>query len=426
MKTLSIATAVACCAAMAVAADFDIRDFGACTGETCTLAIQKAIDAASAAGGGVVDVPAGTWRTGTIWLRSHVELRLAKDAVLKGSTRSEDYNANDAFPENFWCVEEEWSGGHLILGYKVEDVAITGEGMIDGSGTEFFGECDEDSRFPFYKYGLKLHPKDRKWFRPGPMVAFFLSKNIRVSDVKMCNAPAWTTHFRCCDGLVIRGVNIRNDRTVANSDGFSIDCTKNVEVSGCTVSTGDDAVAIRASCHRHAEEHPCENIRISDCDLASCAIGVRVGIGSGTIRNVSIERCIVREAAYGVRFHSAWRPGKKGCSILDIRVSDCELLECDRPIENIAVADNWIVEGVVFERCKFASLRPSLLRGNVAHSLRNVTFRKCERRHLERIAVRHRPGFGGARSRKFIEVEGKVDGLSVMDCSPEEELKKTK
>ena len=77
-----------------------------------------------------------------------------------------------------------------------------------------------------------------------------------------------------------------------------------------------------------------------------------------------------------------------------------------------------IVDGVVFERCKFASLRPSLLRGNAVRSLRNVTFRSCERKHLDRISVRHHPGFGEARSRKFIEVEGEVDGLSVVDCSP--------
>lgn len=399
-------------------ANLDIRDFGAKAGEISTVAIQKALDAAEAAGGGVVVVPSGKWTTGTIWLRSRVELRLENGAVLKGSTRSEDYNRNDAFPENFWSDAEEWSGGHLLLGYKVEDVAITGEGTIDGSGLDFFGECDEDSRFPHYKYGLRLHPKDRQWFRPGPMVAFFLSKNIRVSGVRICNAPAWTTHFRCCDGLVIRGVTIRNDRTIANTDGFSIDCTRNVEVSGCTVSTGDDTFAIRASCKLHAAEHPCENIRISDCDLASCAMGARIGIGTGTIRNVTMERCVVRESSSGVFFYSAWRPGRKGCDISDVRVSDCEFLECDRPVENIGIADEWLVEGVVFERCKFASLRPSLLRGSSARRLRNVAFRSCERAHLDRLSVRHHRGFGGERSRKFIEVEGEVWNLVVDNCRP--------
>ena len=95
MKNMKIA-AIACLAAMtAAAADFDIRNYGARTDETCTAAIQKALDAADAAGGGRVVVPAGTWTSGTIWLRSRVELHLAKGAVLKGSTRKDDYNRNE-------------------------------------------------------------------------------------------------------------------------------------------------------------------------------------------------------------------------------------------------------------------------------------------------------------------------------------------
>ena len=189
-----MAVAIACFAAMAAAAaDFDIRNYGASTGETCTAAIQKALDAADAAGGGRVVVPEGTWTSGTVWLRSRVELHLAKGAVLKGSTRQADYNRNDAFPENFWSDAEEWSGGHLVLGYKVEGASITGEGTIDGSGPAFFGECEEDSWFPGYKYGLKLHPIDRSWFRPGHMVIFFLSKNIRLSGVTLANTPASTS-----------------------------------------------------------------------------------------------------------------------------------------------------------------------------------------------------------------------------------------
>ena len=311
MNKPAMTTVIACCAALAAAADFDIRAYGARTGETCTAAIQKALDAADAAGGGRVVVPAGTWTSGTVWLRSRVELHLAKGAVLKGSTRQADYNRNDAFPESFWSDAEEWSGGHLVLGYKVEGASITGEGVIDGSGPAFFGECEEDSRFPWYKYGLKLHPKDRSWFRPGPMVAMFLSKNIRLSGVTLANTPAWTAHFRCCDGLDIRNVTIDADRTIANSDGFSIDCTRNVTVDGCTIKTGDDGFAIRASCKQpgHAEQHPCENIRIVNCDVWSCCYGIRFGIGIGTVRDVAVENCRFHESANGIGFNPAWIPG---------------------------------------------------------------------------------------------------------------------
>ena len=155
-----------------------------------------------------------------------------------------------------------------------------GEGVIDGNGGAFFGETQEEGWFPAYKYGIKLHPIDREWFRPGPMVAMFLSKNIRLEGVTLRNTPCWTTHFRCCDGLDIRGVTIDADREIANSDGFSIDCTKNVVVKDCVIKTGDDGFAIRASCKHHAATNACEHISIENCDVWSCCLGVRFGVGT--------------------------------------------------------------------------------------------------------------------------------------------------
>ena len=400
----------------------DIRDYGASESAAPGVnaeAIQGVIDATAASGGGVVVVPPGTWNTGTIRLRSHVELHLEKGAVLKGSTRPGDYNGNDEFPENFWNAGEEWSGGHLILGYKVEDVAITGEGTIDGNGPAFFGECEEDSRFPYYKYGLKLHPTDREWFRPGHMVAFFLSKDIRLEGVTLANTPAWTTHFRCCDGVAIRGVTIDADRTIANSDGFSIDCTRNVMVEGCTVRTGDDAFAIRASCRvpGHAEAHPCENIRIRDCDVWSCCMGVRFGIGTGTVRNAVVEDCRFHESAQGVEFAPAWIPGSKGVYIENIRVSRCDFLECATPVACQVRSDDWRVRDVVFEDCRFESLLPIALRGGAGRTPERVTFRNCTRKCLEKITVRHHRGWGGPRDARFMD-DCPVADLVVENCLP--------
>ena len=411
---------------VAQGADFNVRAFGA-KGDGAakdTTAIQRAVDAANAAGGGRVVLDAGTYLSGTIWLKDGVELLLAKGAVLKGSTSEADYNANDCFPENFWSDGEEWSGGHLVLGYKVKDAAITGEGVIDGSGPAFFGECEEDSRFPGYKYGLKLQPKDRSWFRPGHMVIFFLSKNIRLSGVTLANTPAWTAHFRCCDGLDIRNVTIDADRTIANSDGFSIDCTRNVVVDGCTIKTGDDGFAIRASCKLHADAHPCENIRISNCDVWSCCYGVRFGIGTGTVRDVAVENCRFHESSGGVGFTPAWIPGKKGVYIENIRVSRCEFKECARPVESNARSDDWRIRDILFEDCRFESLLPIAFHSPASRHPENVTFRNCTRKHLERVRVRNRRGWGGKRSKKFIE-GGPVTNLRIENCQPPEEEKKT-
>ena len=420
----TVAIFFASCTLAVAAKDFNVRDFGA-KGDGIakdTAAVQRAVDAAHEAGGGRAVVPAGTYLSGTVWLKDGVELHLENGAVLKGSTDRADYNANDCFPENFWSDGEEWSGGHLILAYKAQNVAITGEGVIDGSGPEFFAaECDEDSHFPYYKYGLKLHPINRDWFRPGPMVTMFLSKNIRLEGVTLKHTPCWTTHFRCCDGLDIRNVTIDADRTIANSDGFSIDCTRNVTVSGCTIKVGDDGFAIRASCKLHAAEHTCENIRISDCDVWTCCWGIRFGVGTGTIRNVTVENCRFHESANGIGFTPAWVAEGKNVYIEDIRVSNCEMLECAYPVRFDGPKADARMRGILFENCRMESIAPCRIDGTEKCHAENVTFRNCTRRHLERFKFRNNSKWGNPRNRKFATFKGSRDGVRFENCRPSEE-----
>ena len=382
-------------------------------------AIQRAVDATSAQGGGRVEIPIGTWLTGSIQLKDGVELHLPKGATLKGSADRKDYNANDAFPDNRWSDGEEWSGGHLVWAWCARDIAITGEGTIDGNGPAFFGECDEDSRWPWYKYGLKLHPIDREWFRPGMMIAFFRCRNIRLSDVSLVNTPAWTCHLRCCDGVDIRGVTIAADVTIANSDGFSIDCTRNVKVERCNLRCGDDAFAIRASCQKHAATNFCENIVIRDCDISSCCYGIRFGIGSGTIRNVRIENSRIHEAASsGVGFTPAWIDSGRNCYIEDITLKDCLVEECVHAVEACTPGDSKVV-GIRFENCVFKTLLPSVLQGS---ERLQVAFVSCERCGIEKLKVRHRLGWaeGEIRNKRlqFGTFGGDLSKIRVENCRP--------
>jgi peptidoglycan/xylan/chitin deacetylase (PgdA/CDA1 family) len=401
----------------------DIREFGARPDAMNTACIQAAVDAAATCGGKIL-VPAGEWSTGTIWLKSGVELHLEAGAVLKGSTRQADYNTDDVFPENFHSVGEEWSGAHLLIGYQVENVAITGAGFIDGNGPAFFGDCDEDSRFPWYKYGLKLHPLDREWFRPGPMVAMFLSKNIRLEGVTLRHTPAWAAHFRCCDGLDIRGVTIDEDRMIANGDGFSIDCTRNVVVRDCTVKTGDDGFAIRASCARHAAEHPCENIRIENCDVWSCCYGIRFGVGTGLIRNAEVRHCRFHESAVGIGFTPAWINAKKNVYFENIRVKDCDIRECERAVTSHVSGGDARVKDILFENCHFEALLPCQVHGNQACAPENFVFHSCTYRQIERLKVRHSRNVWDLqhrrRSRVFLETSDFCAGVEAVDCTPGE------
>ena len=425
MKPLYMTIYTAAMAAVAAGATFDVREYGAAGDGIAkdTAAIQRAVDAAGAAGGGRVVLPAGTYLSGTVWLKDGVELHLEKGAVLQGSTCEADYNRNDAFPENFRSAGEEWSGGHLVIAYKAKNVAITGEGVIDGSGPKFFGECDEDSRFPAYKYGLKLHPTDRDWFRPGPMVAMFLTKGIRIEGVTLKDTPCWTAHFRCCDGLDVRNVTIDADRTIANGDGLSIDCTRNVTVSDCTIKTGDDGFAIRAACKRHAETNFCENIRISDCDVWTCCYGVRFGIGSGTIRDVVVENCRFHESYGGLGFTPAWIGRSKNVYIEDVRVSDCVIAECAWPVKVWCPSADARVRNILIENCRMSSLKPSMLSGNEICCPENFTFRNCSRQTLARLRVRHHVGWEGTDRRTFATVDGPTDGIRFENCIPNDNPK---
>lgn len=327
--------------------------------------------------------------TGSIELKSNVELHLENGATLKGSLDRRDYNDDAVFPENIWSVAEEWSGAHLVYSYQAENIAITGEGVIDGNGSAFFGECDEDSHFPWYKYGLKLHPVDRVWFRPGVMVAFFLSKNIRLDGIKLVNTPAWTCHVRCCDGFTAKGVTINADRTIANSDGFSVDCTRNVRIEKCVIKTGDDAIAIRASCKFHAVENKCENIRVRDCDVWSCCYGIRFGIGTGTVRDVEVTDSRFYESSRGVGFTPAWVAAEKNVYIEDIRIRRCFFGDTVYAAETCMPDADARLKNVLFEDCRFESMYPSLINGTPTAKAENVRFVRCKRMFIDRMKVRN-------------------------------------
>ena len=119
--------------------NIDITDRGAVPGGKvlCTAEIQRAIDDCNASGGGRVTVPPGVFLTGTIWLRDNVELHLEHGSVLKASADMNDYNALDAYPQNYGCDAEMWVGKHLIIAHETTGTAITGTGTLMGAEMPF-------------------------------------------------------------------------------------------------------------------------------------------------------------------------------------------------------------------------------------------------------------------------------------------------
>ena len=323
-----------------------------------TASLQAAIDAASAQGGGRVSVPAGEWTIGTIWLKDGVDLHLGEGAVLKGSANLDDYNDEDAYPQNWGSIAEGWSGKHLIVAHEVCNVAITGKGTIDGNAEAFMDEPRDGMHFGNFAWRRGyLNARDRaNQKRPGQVVVFIESRGIRIAGVTMRNAPMWTCFLHGCEDVEIEGVTIDNDLRHANTDGFDIDSCRNVRVSNCRISTGDDAFAIRGSPGRLRDtSRICENVEIRDCICATEADGVRIGVGAGAIRDIRFKDIVFTEAGRALLVQSCY-PGARytGVAISDVVFENISIEESGHAIVVSAGTDqaDTILENVTFRNVK--------------------------------------------------------------------------
>jgi polygalacturonase len=294
---------------------FSIVDFGAIPdGKTLnTIAIQKAIDACNTHGGGMVYIPGGVFVTGTLHLKSNMNLHLESGAVLKGSQNFQDYEPfqRPGFPVTSYGV---------LFTLGAENVSITGTGTIDGSEEAFFNwnvakkidwgftsRTRQGANYRKVTGGIGDGPVEPAVNRPHQMIIFSQCKNVLVENVMISRSPFWTVHFSDCDGVIVKGVKIWNSLETPNSDGIDIISSNNVTVSGCDIRGGDDAIAI-AGYSYHYElpgfyylSHPSANITISDCHLQSRSSGIRIGSeDQNSVRNIIISNINITNSNRGI------------------------------------------------------------------------------------------------------------------------------
>jgi len=245
----------------------DIRDFGAVgDGRTlCTAALQKAVDQCAEHGGGTVQVPAGTWLTGTVYLANGVTLLLDKDCTLLGSRNREDYArppaANKADGD-----KPPFRYASILAGSDLENVTIRGDGTIDGQGDAFRDKS-------------KLRPKN---------IYLQRCKNVTVESVRMRNAGCWMQHYRQCEGLTIRGIDVFN-HVAFNNDGLNVDSCRNVVIENCRVDSDDDGIVLKS-----LSLDPCRNVIVRNCTVSSHCNGIKMGTESqGGFQQIKISDCTV-------------------------------------------------------------------------------------------------------------------------------------
>jgi polygalacturonase len=305
---------------------YNILDFGAIgDGKTInTIAINKAVEVCNRKGGGMVLIPAGSFVSGTVVLKSNVDLHLDPGAVLVGSRDTADY-----LEMSSTLFNEGYNRFGMICAIDARNVSITGTGEINGNGTYFmngpdkpkYGESDFERKFTrqgeeFMKEGTEIPDGPVTYpFRPGLLITLERCEHIMISDVVLRDSPEWTIRIGDCDDADVRGISILNNPVVPNNDGIHITTSRNVRISDCNIFAGDDAVIVTgfgnsptpASLSEGAKPLTtgnkggyAENVTVTNCVLSSRSACIRVGYGNHPVRNVTFSNIVMYESNRGI------------------------------------------------------------------------------------------------------------------------------
>jgi polygalacturonase len=230
-----------------------------------TAALQRAIDACAAAGGGRVLLHNGRFLSGTLRLRSHVELHLNSSAVLLGSKKLADYPRDGIT----WYRAQDRA---LVDAAGCESVAVTGDGVLDGQGAAFASDKGELAERPV-------------------LIRFRDCRNVRVEGVLMKDSGVFALHAVHCRQVRVEGVRIDN-LVMPNGDGIDIDGCQDVFIANCKVDSSDDSIALKTI----EKGQPCHDVVITNCILSSYCAAIRIGPDAvENIERVTVTNCVIRD-----------------------------------------------------------------------------------------------------------------------------------
>ena len=302
-----------------------------------TASINSAINDCSNKGGGVVLIPKGLWLTGPIVLKSNVDLHISRAALVQFTADKSQYPLvlgdfeGHASPRN----------QSPITGINLTNVAITGEGIIDGHG-EVWRDIAKDRLiesdwkklvasggivsdngkewYPSQSYlnGLKaknvLNMEPGKTLKDYENVKDFLRPNLVVlnnckkvllENTTFQNSPAWCLHILLCQELTVKGVRVRNQWNAHNGDAIDVESCKDVLVEGSTFDAGDDGICVKSGRDEDGRKRgvPTENMVVRDCIVYRAHGGFVIGSEmSGGARNIFVSKCTFIGTDIGLRF----------------------------------------------------------------------------------------------------------------------------
>ncbi len=362
---------------------YDVRNYGAVgDGKTLnTAAIQKAIDDCASKNGGTVLLEDGTYMTGSIVLRSNVNLHIEQNAVLLGSPNCGDYpekqNLKHVISENL----PRTRNASMIFAEECENISITGMGKSDCNGTRFVREKQgEWTGWRFERIDAPTPPR----------VVFFAGcRNIKIEDITMLNQPSgWSYWIHDCDYVVFDKCKILAEVRYPNNDGIHINSSRNVTVSNCDIVTGDDCIVVRANNRSLAENKVCEKVTVTNCNLTSYSGGIRIGwISDGVIKNCTFSNLVMTDTVIGISivlpdFSKVPDRGREDTLIENLLFNNIVMDKIyGRPIKiYIGQTDGTrceAIRNIYFSKVVASGLEFPYLCGRKDNKIRNIYFNDC-------------------------------------------------
>jgi len=254
---------------------YNIKDYGAVgDGVTiCTNAINRAITKCSENGGGMVVIPAGTFKSGMILMKTNVELHLEMGSTLLASTDYKDYPA-PPHPEYRSLRDDPARWLALIYAEKISNIAITGFGTIDGNGA-----LVKPLPGP-----ITLNLEGR------PHIILFIScKQVRVEGIRMLNSGMWNQHYLDCEDVIVDRIEVYNHAN-KNNDAIDIDGCRRFVLSNSIFDSDDDGITLKST-----GTAPTEDVTITNCVVSSFCNAIKMGTETtGGFRNIAISNCVVK------------------------------------------------------------------------------------------------------------------------------------
>jgi polygalacturonase len=337
-----------------------LADFGSGDGQTLnTAAFERAIRQLSGAGGGKLVVPPGLWLTGPIKLRSRINLHLETGALVQFSG---DYRLYPLIVVDL-RGEKEVDATSPISGQNLEDVAITGDGILDGGGDAWRyvkkGKLTQREWDQLVKSGGVLNekgdewwpsraalagmtalaaiPKDRQlkveayapyhqYLRPR-MVRLIDCRRVLVEGVTLRNPPSWTINPVLCEHVSVLNVKVFNAHTAQNSDALDLESCRHALVRGCIFDVGDDGITLKSGKDAKGRRIgvPTEDVTVENCTVYRAHGGFTIGSEmSGGVRDVRVNNCTFIGTDIGLRFKST---RGRGGVVENIRISNVRMAD---------------------------------------------------------------------------------------------------